>query len=462
MGLLFFLCVTLILGYNTADGHALSNKKVCIVGAGPCGLFFASHLLRQDSSVKVTVVDKAPHGGTTDAKAFGFGVGGRMRRSLETIPGMMEKVDAVSAPCAMASDRYLSIVRRLDLCECLRSHLNENYGSEAGDGRFRCQYDLDLSGEDLKSKYLKEYDLVIGGDGINSSVRKLLSERGVIKEERYAHGSIQWKALRIPPQTDIDPATFQPLAHPENLIAGAVLPRHPSGHTLLIFWRDGKENPGGIETVSELQGAIQAAVRGKLSKNRLLQRLNWGKNADKDGGKEVRVVLDDDEAERFLKCRPGKEHFLKVNKYHGITSSAGEATAPVALIGDAAHGMYSMLGQGCACGLQSSMMLSECLAENKTIEAALEEYSSKAVPEGHAITDLNLMSHLMAPTGQKYPSLSKMIGMPFLILNGLRGKMPVVRVNDDVSYQQVLKENQSAVAMSRRLWRRQRQSAGME
>jgi 2-polyprenyl-6-methoxyphenol hydroxylase-like FAD-dependent oxidoreductase len=67
----------------------------------------------------------------------------------------------------------------------------------------------------------------------------------------------------------------------------------------------------------------------------------------------------------------------------------------VALVGDAAHSMYSMFGQGCSCGLQGARMLSRGInnPDATSTEAALESFSKESRDEGHAISDLNLLSH---------------------------------------------------------------------
>ena len=59
------------------------------------------------------------------------------------------------------------------------------------------------------------------------------------------------------------------------------------------------------------------------------------------------VVLD------FISKRAGRTHHFKINQYHYQDS--------VALIGDSAHVMNSLLGQEYAAGLESTHTLVECL-----------------------------------------------------------------------------------------------------
>ena len=97
------------------------------------------------------------------------------------------------------------------------------------------------------------------------------------------------------------------------------------------------------------------------------------------GGK-VTAFQEDSELEAFLARRPGRELFVKVDRYHDEEGS-------VALLGDSAAGMYSLLGQGCASGLQAAASLDRCLSQNKgDVRAGIRAYSDAAVPEGHAAT----------------------------------------------------------------------------
>ena len=59
--------------------------------------------------------------------------------------------------------------------------------------------------------------------------------------------------------------------------------------------------------------------------------------------------------------------------------------------GDAAHGMYSVLGQGLSCGLEGAVKLANSLASagKDDVAAALAAYSQAAVPEAHAATQLS-------------------------------------------------------------------------
>lgn len=81
------------------------------------------------------------------------------------------------------------------------------------------------------------------------------------------------------------------------------------------------------------------------------------------------------------------------------------------------------------------------------INSALEEYSNIAVPEAHAITDLNLVGSIL-----RGGIFAKLLAFPLSLWQALRGKMLFKRVGDDVPYQTALQENRLLVALSKRLF----------
>jgi kynurenine 3-monooxygenase len=285
-----------------------------------------------------------------------------------------------------------------------------------------------------KDRKLK-YDLLIGADGINSFIRQKLVDQKLLKEEHFIDTS-NWKALKLPPQTDLEAGSFKPLTHPA-LTGGRVIPRYPEGHILLMFWKSGTDNPGGATSVEELKEIITASLQDK-KRNFEFFRTSLGITRDNEIMRERKLVYDDQALQEFLNTRPFRSHYMKLERYHDES---------VALLGDAAHGMSTLLGQGCACGLESARKLSKCLLVGTNINSALEEYSNIAVPEAHAITDLNLVGSIL-----RGGIFAKLLAFPLSLWQALRGKMLFKRVGDDVPYQTVLQENRLLVALSKRLF----------
>jgi len=424
---------------------SVKPQKVCIVGAGPAGLYLAHLLLKQDDNVKIDVLEKAPRNGTPDGNAFGFGVTARHEKFLQEIPGLWHRIEAQSAPV-----NRLRIIGRNNLCQEILTKLEEV------DTKKRCcvSYDTSCKSIDTNQRVVTttngkkiNYDLLVGSDGVNSTVRKLLVETKGLAEERYLRNQF-WKSFKLPKQapTVLNPCAFKRLTHPS--FRGAVFPRFPEGHTALVFWNDScPENPEGIETCDDLTRAMTQAIQPKSSKWEIAANLTFFGIGQKNGPNtgEIRVEFDQKECKRFIKSKARRENYIKLDRYHDTASR-------IALVGDAAHGMYSLLGQGAACGFLTASLLAESIQKaGGDIPTALENYSTLAVPEGHAIGDLNLLTHAIFGS-----FVAKLLSIPLLLLNALRGKLILKRVNDDVTYQQIYRENSLLVMVCRYFWKKDR------
>ena len=285
----------------------LANKKVCIAGGGPCGIYLATLLIQQDPTVKVEILERSARNGNT-LNAFGIGLSPRMLHSLEEAsPDLREKVESVGAPTVIGT----RIISRADLSEIMTQNLEEV------DTEGRCsisfgdscaEVDLDGSKVTTTAGRTIDYDVLIGADGINSSVRRtLVAERG-IREEHYLEPS-KWKALRLPTQPDIDAGSFLPLQH-KSLRGGRVLPRYPEGHVMLIFWdKDaGVSNPGDVTTPDELKELLLEACQDDApGKGLKFKSLGAGKREKKIGRKR-KIIFDDEAIDLFFKTRPSRSH----------------------------------------------------------------------------------------------------------------------------------------------------------
>jgi len=426
---------------STTGATTSSLKQVCIIGAGPAGLVFAHLLLQQNPTVQIQVLEKSPREGTPDANAFGFGVGGRHQRCLENIPGLWKRVHAVSAPTPSGT---LRLVGRSTLCNELMTQLEEKHGSRCNIsfGGACSNIDLDRQVVTVDNGEEIPYDLLVGADGVNSYVRQELIKDGGIQEEHFLR-PVRWKSLKLPNQKGVfPPDAFKPLSFKS--FRGALFPRYPDNFTALIFWKDlDLANPRGIENEKDLANAITTALQPKANRWALARNSLFGSRV-MASDENVAIQFDESDLKRFVNSRPGREHFLKLDKFHHRGS--------VALLGDSAHGMYSILGQGAACAFQSALTLAKSLEKESNLSTALELYSAEAVPEAHAVTDLNLVSHALFD-GNIWTNL---VVVPLLLFNKLRGKFLMKRLHQDVSYHQILKENICLVWFSRLLWKRER------
>lgn len=425
----------------------LDDKRVCISGGGPCGLFLALLLLRKSPTVRITILEKGrrDEGG---ANAFGIGLGPRLLHSLNAVPGLRDEVESVGAE----SPSGMKIISRTDLSGRMASFLEGVDGK--GGRRRQCQIrygegcaEIDLGAKEVTTTAGRRisYDLLIGADGINSAVRRALVEERDMKEEHYL-ARARWKALRLPPQPDFAANSMKPLRHPD-LRGGRLLPRYPEGHVILAFWSGDGSNPGNLTTVEELKAMLTDALQDDPPR-RAARRDWWWLGAAKDAdvvGRRREIVFDDEAINLFLKTRPGRSHYMKVDRFHDDS---------VVLVGDAAHGMSSLLGQGCATGLKCTEVLADELgSESNRLSDALERYSKQCVLEAHAITDLNLMASAVSQAGP----ILKVLLLPFVLVQKMMGRTFFEQMGKvEVPYLQILRENWFLIPLARLRWRRER------
>jgi len=425
----------------TSTEKCLSDGQVVIVGAGPSSLFFANILLQQNPTVSVQIVEKNSRDGTPDQGAFGFGIGCRHEKLLEPIPGMWEQLKEVSAPTKFG----LRIIRRNDLCSKLRSRLESTYPE-----RFKILYETQCENIDFKQNLvlLKNgssifYDLLVGADGANSMVRASIRKDDAGYAEEHYFRPILWKSLRLPDQKgEVDPRAVIPISG-GGFRTGGLLPRYPEGHTILAFWDNlNLQNPEGVHDEEGLVKAITTGLQAKMS---VFQKLVYFKRQRTE--ESLNIEFDDIELKRFLQGQANREHILKLRKYHHNEN--------VALMGDAAHAMYSLLGQGAACGFLTASMLAQSLGREINISTALENYSNDAVPAANAIVDLNLVTHVLDGG-----LLIKLATALLSLFDALRGSVLFKDVaHTNMPYQEILKRNRLLIWICKQVFKKRRVTA---
>jgi len=451
---------------------------VVVVGAGPSSLFFANLYLRSHPEATVRIIERSctplPLLSSTTATttlptspspAFGFGLGQRARRTLGAVPGLLAKVKGIAVPLDGPSGLWM--VNRAELCgalleDLLESCVDAEASQETSSGdkghhplaaaspqgressgqrtivaspRLALTFGTKATAIDRAARTVVleavaggstetvAYSLLVGADGVSSNVRAQLEAAGAVTTQQFER-NCRWKALALPPQPQLRPGAFVGVK-PESgrREYGGVLPRFGGGHVALLFWPTMKHkatspNPFDAASPEELRDRLTAATGG-----------------------QVTAFPCDEDLKAWLGLRAGRELFVKVSAFH-------DAEAKVALLGDSAAGMYSILGQGCACGLQGAASLDEALSTHKVdVTAGLEAYSAASVPEGHAATDLNTIAHLF------YSRLGK-------ALFGKRCAAVMQRVNDPTPYAEILRENLLVVRLAKLWWRRDRRPVG--
>jgi 2-polyprenyl-6-methoxyphenol hydroxylase-like FAD-dependent oxidoreductase len=392
---------------------------IVVAGAGPASLIFSYKYLLSNRFARICIVEKSPRPDTIDqddAYSFGYGLGGRARAVLNTIPGLLERVESISA--FTLSDRW--IVNRRELCAEILDAMDKDF-----EGRIDLLFETELQvfykdcTVEVVDAYgesrLIKYALLVAGDGANSGIRNALIAKGEIQCTRFLR-PVSWKALRLPPQPNLSPGAFLPYPRtPRDF--GALIPQRDGTFLLLSYWRRKRRgsqvNPWNSETPLELKECITQAFP------------------------EITEFPPDEYLQSFLDELPRTETFMKLDK-HAVQSYK------VALIGDAAVGMYSLMGQNWAYAMESADRLATSLAESDSLREALDTYSAVSVIQGHAVTDIGLLAHLQEKQGVLKRAMVDM------------RELTVKLNNPNMPYSEILREHDWKIRLSRLLWRLER------
>ena len=377
-------------------------------------------------------------------------VNDRTIESLQLIPGLREHILQYSVPLKHIP---VSIISRADLSDQMAFFLEQKYGH-------RVQYSEGAGNVDFDTKTVTttkgrkiSYDLLVACDGVHSPIRRQLHIQRSLHVEHYTN-TVQWKAIYLPPSNLIPPNASIPLQH-KSLAGGRILPRYPKGHVILLFWRNLEYvNPGNVTNVQEVKDLLQTAMAGQersFIKALLPKHRRRHETASSVCLAETSIVWDEQSLQSFLESKPGRSHHIIVDRYHDNNG--------VALVGDAAHGMSSLLGQGCATGLKSARFLVESLSKTSKETAnestaqglaqALQRYTDLALPEARAITELNLVGDT------RHSWWGGPLSLAILSWQSLRKRSLISRLSDtSVSYQQLLQENRWVVTIGKQQWKK--------
>ena len=440
---------------GTPPPSLVKNKRIVIVGAGPVGLYTAMLLLQPQSSEEelprsITLLEAKSLKEDITKNAFGIGINPRMRESLDAIPGLTEFLTKYTRSVRPGID----LISRSDLTAKMREFLVQL--DRCKKLKFRLCYEeacteIDLSKKSITTSQGKklEYDLLIACDGVHSKVRSQLHREGRIQVEHYI-AKTKWKVLHLPRQQSLGKSTitFLPLRH-RDILAGRILPRYPDGYIVPLFWQSQYNNPGNVTNIDELKRLLnEAVVPPKDWFDRESTRSTWQRffrpNIFK-GGNSLRLEFDDDCLQAFLDTpQPGTVHSITLNQYYDEESCT-------ALVGDAAHGMPSLVGQGCAMGLKGARFLVEALknpggsSSVRTLSDALVKYNDHIRPEAIAAHDLNFIGN----------ARSSPVGLFLLSVGGGLKLFPKLS-DTSLSYQDLLKMFRRVIGEGRRQWNKHR------
>lgn len=416
--------------------------NVVIVGAGPAGLFLAHRLLALSPSHTVQLYDCNQNPTdleSFDSRGFGLGLGARIQHWLNSIEGVGEQLASDGLEFTPGG---LILIPRRQLCALLLRSLLTCHGDRTSNENARLSVnfnasvvDVDLARREIgiereSGSETVAYDLLVGADGIYSTIRSAMM---VSKPEENHFQQQQrpqvWKVLQLPIQPELQQSPpriirLQKRSTQFGLIFGACLPQKEGRFIALIFWQpvgsSDQINPCKIETVEELQQLLQE-MTPKHS---------------------PALKLDPDQATAFLAAQPGHEYWSQCRCYHDLEGQA-------VLIGDAAHGMFSLLGQGCTAAIADAIALDSLLQQyGDQLSIVLPQFSEKQVEEGHAASDLSLIALVFYH--RWLGLLYKIATLLWVVI--LRQPSLFARLNQvDANYVQVIRENRLWVWLAKKL-----------
>jgi len=396
--------------HTSETGSMFANLRIAVVGAGPVGLLTAIALARRGHR-QIKVYDRLSEPPAPEAQAWGdpersynLGIGGRGQRAMTRF-GVMERVDKWSQTVVGRKDwsakgeppkvtinnrRYLTkVIARDRLSSCLYEEIQEKYPSvqvefsvECEDVRHsqdqkhpkmsleleRCvpQIAANLDEEegceikDNAGPFDADADVVIGADGVASSVRSALVRAGVpANPTRFE---------------DRRPIVYRILAIPV-----------PEGERTDLNY---SARSGGIivEALPNVEGQLLGVVLYKPTDERM-QDLKSGAEA-KALFEELfpewpTPLINDAEWEAFA---GRKTRQLPQFAFSGPELSLGGS---VCLVGDAIHSVKPFFGLGLNSGFEDISVLDECLEEaGDDFVSALPLYSMRRAPQAECLVRL--------------------------------------------------------------------------
>ena len=414
--------------------------NIVIVGAGPAGLFLAHLLLTLSPNHTVHLYDSNQNPTNLeyfDSRGFGLGLGAKVQQWLNSIKGLQEQLASQGIQLTPGG---LILIPRRNLCALLVQLLMRYDNRTSDETRLSVNFkvpviDVNLARREVviqrESGYeTVGYDLLVGADGINSIIlhAMMLSKPDEIDFQQQQRPHI-WKVLQLPMQPELQQSppriiVLQKRNTQFGPVFGGCLPQKDGHLTALIFWQpvgsSDHINPCGITTTEELQ--------------QLLQEM-FPKNFPP-------LKLNGDQAAAFLTAQPGHEYWSQSRSYHDLQGQA-------VLIGDAAHSMFSLLGQGCTAAIRDAVVLHSLLRQHgNQLSLVLPQFSAQQVEEGHAASDLSLIALIFYH--RWLGLLYKVTTLLWVVI--LRQPSIFARLNQvDTNYVQVLHENRFWIWLAKKL-----------
>ncbi|KAL0030596.1 hypothetical protein WJX79_007832 [Trebouxia sp. C0005] len=204
------------------------------------------------------------------------------------------------------------------------------------------------------------YDLLVGADGAGSVVRSALQH---IMPDNYIR---RYRHKQVYSMTQVTPSD------PAKIPAHAVFQAHPIKDGAVLWdGRSSKDCRVGLSVPQELADAIRQGRTDKIVA--VLQ----------SGGPS----LPDYARKAVIELAQSKPDFYPMPSWTHLSQLHGPRTV---LLGDAAHTMSPVLGQGLNAGLEDAAVFADCLQQHRgNVNTALLAYNTRRLPDVQAIMTVN-------------------------------------------------------------------------
>ncbi|MFE0098717.1 FAD-dependent monooxygenase [Streptomyces sp. NPDC059009] len=337
------------------------ERTAVIVGAGVAGLTAATALARGGWQVEVAEIAEA--GPAEATSGWGLCLTGPSLRALDELGladaclaegyGMstITHVDVHGEPAGVVRLPRLIGARRPAMAGIARPVLHRILYAEAE----RCGVSVrhgvtmtavDQEGELVRVRWsdgtVREVALLVGADGIRSSVRDLLG----LETSPGFHGQMVWRAL-VP------------------------RPRWATG----VHQFAGKTDTAGLVPLSDRQAYVflteNGAERGVLPDAELAPRLRQLLGAFPGRGKEIRSLVTESESES--ESESASKSVVRRPVLTALVDGAWNRGNAV-VIGDAAHAPAPQMASGAALAVEDGLVLARELGRHASVEAGLRAF----------------------------------------------------------------------------------------
>ncbi|MEE9215958.1 MAG: FAD-dependent monooxygenase [Anaerolineales bacterium] len=323
--------------------------KINIAGGGPAGLYFALLAKKLDPQHEITVYERDPADNT-----YGWGIvlsGGTLASlrgaDFETYTELIQesqvwdRVDVVhKGQTVSVGGNDFSGIKRIRLLNSLHARCR-SLG-------ITLEFDTDIDNPDA----LRDCDLLVGADGLKSTIRETYEEEFQPQLEQRLNHYI-WYGTSKP----FSALTMMFHPHEDGLYIAHAYGFDPEMSTFIVECDPETWSRAGFEHMSEEQTAEALA---DVFKKQL------------DG-------------EPLISNRSQWSNFVLVRNRHWHHGN-------VVLLGDALHSVHFSIGSGTKLAVEDSIALAGALAQENTVEEALQTFEKRRKPRADAFQDAALDS----------------------------------------------------------------------